>query len=114
MHDEQESISFDISYDDLPLQTNEPEVIEENEISKEPSVPASPVKTDKSTQTKYDKYALCAKIENIVLRNEIKSLKSSQKEDICNPLGHEVVLASPEKSKNFFGLSPAQFWALQL
>ena len=25
---------------------------------------------------------------------------------------HEVVLASPEKSKYFIGLSPAQFWAL--
>ena len=49
MHDEQESISFDISYDDLPLQSNEPEENEENETSKEPSVPASPVKTDKST-----------------------------------------------------------------
>ena len=41
-------ISFDISYDYVPLQSNEPEVNEENETSKEPSVPASPVKTDKS------------------------------------------------------------------
>ena len=41
-------ISFDISYDEVPLQSNEPEVNEENETSKEPSVPASPIKTDKS------------------------------------------------------------------
>ena len=27
-------------------------------------------------------------------------------------MAHEVVLASPEKSKYFIGLSPAQFWAL--
>ena len=39
-HDEQESISFDINYDDVPLLSNEPEVVEENETSKEPSVPA--------------------------------------------------------------------------
>ena len=39
-HDEQESISFDINYDDVPLQSNEPEVVEENETPKEPSVPA--------------------------------------------------------------------------
>ena len=39
-HDEQESISFDINYDDVPLQSNEPEVVEENETSKGPSVPA--------------------------------------------------------------------------
>ena len=42
------SMSFDISYDDVPLQSNEPEVNEEKETSKEPSVPASPVKTGKS------------------------------------------------------------------
>ena len=41
-------MSFDISYDDVPLQSNEPEVNEEKETSKEPSVPASPVKTGKS------------------------------------------------------------------
>ena len=41
-------IGIYISYDDVPLQSNEPEVNEENETSKEPSVPASPVKTDKS------------------------------------------------------------------
>ena len=84
---------------------------EENETSKQPSMPTSPVKTDKSTQTKYDKYALCAKIENI-LKNEIKTLKSSQNKYISNSMAHEAVLASPEKSKYFIGLSPAQFWAL--
>ena len=104
--------SFDISYDYVPLQSNEPEVNEENETSKQSSVPTSAVKTEKSTQTKYDKYALCAKIKNIILRNEIKTLKSSQNKDISNPIAHEVVLASPEKSKYFYGLSPAQFWAL--
>ena len=44
-HDEQERISFDISYDDVALQSNEPVVNEENDTSKEPSVPTSPVKT---------------------------------------------------------------------
>ena len=69
-YNEQESISFNISYGNVPLQSNEPEENEENETSKQPSVPTSPVKTDKSTQTKYNKYALCAKIENIVLKND--------------------------------------------
>ena len=72
-HDEQESISFDISYGDVPLTSNEPEVNEQNETLKQASVPTSPVKTNKSTQTKYDKYVLCAIIENIILRNEIKT-----------------------------------------
>ena len=36
------SMSFDISYNDVPLQSNEPEVNEEKETSKEPSVAASP------------------------------------------------------------------------
>ena len=41
-------MSFDISYNDVALQSNEAEVNEEKETSKEPSVPASPVKTGKS------------------------------------------------------------------
>ena len=41
-------MSFDISYNDVPLQSNEPEVNEEKETSKEPSVAASPAKTGKS------------------------------------------------------------------
>ena len=111
-HVDQENVSFDISYDYVPLQSNEPEVNEENETSKKSSVPTSAVKTDKSTQGKYDKYALCAKIENIIVRNEIKTLKSSQNKDISNPMPHEAVLASPGKSKYFISLSPTQFWAL--
>ena len=42
------SLSFNTSYNDAPLQSNEPEVNEEKESSKEPPVPASPVKTGKS------------------------------------------------------------------
>ena len=76
-------------------------------------MPASPVKTDKSTQTKYDKYAICVRIENItILRTEIKTLKLSQNKDITNSMAHEVVLASPEKNKYFIGLSTAHFWDL--
>ena len=42
-------MSFDISYNDVALQSNEAEVNEEKETSKEPSVPASPpVKTGTS------------------------------------------------------------------
>ena len=41
-HDEQERIFFDISYDNVALQSNEPVVNEENDTSKEPT---SPVKT---------------------------------------------------------------------
>ena len=48
-YNEQESISFNISYDHVPLQSNVPEVNEENETSKLPSVQTFPVKTDKST-----------------------------------------------------------------
>ena len=57
-------------------------------------------------------YPICAKIENIIIRNEIKILKSSQNKDISNPMTHEVVLPSPEKSRHHIGLSPGQFWAL--
>ena len=42
------SMSFNIGYNDTPLQSNEPEVNEEKESSKEPPVPALPVKNGKS------------------------------------------------------------------
>ena len=51
-------ISFKISCDNVPLQSNKPEVNVENETSKQPSVSTSPRKADKSTHTKYDKHAL--------------------------------------------------------
>ena len=54
-------VSLDISYDDVPSHSNEPEINEGNETSKKSSLPTSPVKTDKSTQAKHDEYALCAK-----------------------------------------------------
>ena len=41
-------MSFNIGYNDTPLQSNEPEVNEEKESSKEPPVPALPVKNGKS------------------------------------------------------------------
>ena len=46
---------------------------------------------------KYDKFALCAKIENNILRNEIKTIKLSKSKDLSNPMAHEVVLTSSEK-----------------
>lgn len=52
INNEQESILFNISYEKLPLQSNEPKVNEVNEMSKNLSVPTSLLKTDKSTQTK--------------------------------------------------------------
>ena len=68
-------MSFDISYDDVPLQSNEPEVNEEKETSKEPSVPASPVKTGKSVNQRKRNVVsmpfLC-KVENIILNLGMK------------------------------------------
>ena len=51
-HHKLESIFFNISYGNVPLKFNKPEVNEKNETAKQPSLPASPVKTDKSTQAK--------------------------------------------------------------
>ena len=45
-------MSFDISYNDVPLQSNEPEVNEEKETLKKPSVPTSPVKTGQSVKNR--------------------------------------------------------------
>ena len=44
-----------------------------------------------------------------ILKNKIRTLKSSQNKDISNPMAHKVVLASPEKSKFFIDLFSVQF-----
>ena len=85
----------------------------ENENSEKQSFATSPVavKRDKLIQTKFDKYAISAKTENIILRNENFKIITKHKR-FSNPKPHEVVLACPENVTYFTGLSPALFWIL--
>ena len=71
---------------------------------------------DKATQTVYDKYVLGAKIDTILLRNQVVQEKVEAKNlSQCksfNRMSPAVILASESKSKYFIGLYPSQFWAL--
>ena len=75
-----------------------------------------PANKDQSTQTQYDKYFLGAKIETMILRNQIKSndnnVKSSCNHDCTNSMSSAHILTDQKKCKYFIGLYPDQFEAL--
>ena len=77
---------------------------------------SSPSHCDKETQTVYSKYELGAKVENMVLRNEMKIFgSSSMNTDVqtCPQLMEcEAILKDDAKCKYFTGLFSAQFEAL--
>ena len=68
---------------------------------------------DKGSQTIYDKYMLGAKIDTLLLRNEvIVGEKEGDKLKIKNPMDPEYILGIEKKCKFFIGLYPFEFSAL--
>ena len=72
---------------------------------------------DKSTQTEPDKLAISAKIEILVLKNEIKLLKEgigqeSSSRNKRNPMSMEYIMQFEVKTRYFIGLSRKHFWDL--
>ena len=70
-------------------------------------------KYEKSTQTMYESYILGAKVENIILKNKIKTSKEYQITTTTTSLkssstmSHENILKSPEKFPEVYN-----FWDL--
>lgn len=67
-------------------------------------------RTDKGTQTNFTKYELSAKIENIILKNEVKAKTFS--EDclkVVSNLSFEIICKDSAKMEHFTGLSSANF-----
>ena len=71
-------------------------------------------KMEKSTQTTdYNKQIIASKVDNVILRNELNLIATSslsQNRHSCMDMN--VILASPEKSMYFIGLTPKHFWSL--
>ncbi|XP_066920117.1 uncharacterized protein [Clytia hemisphaerica] len=71
---------------------------------------------DKETQTEPDKPALSAKIEILVLKNEIKLLKEGIRESSStnnrNPMSMDYIMQFEAKTQYFIGLSRKHFWDL--
>ncbi|XP_066921327.1 uncharacterized protein [Clytia hemisphaerica] len=72
------------------------------------------VKTDtKSTKTDADKLTIAGRIENVILRNEIKLLKENIGQSLQvtnkNPMDMNVILQSAKKTKYFIASFPKHF-----
>ena len=75
------------------------------------------ITSEKETQT-YDKYVLGAKIENMILRNQIKTQSKNipeavdDKDEKYGNMNIKSILKSQEKTKYFTWLDVSEFWIL--
>ena len=74
---------------------------------------AKPGHTDTATQTEYSKYLLSAKIDTILLKNEVALLKIGQTmSTVVSSISFEAISNNSELMKHFVGLTAPQFEAL--
>lgn len=63
---------------------------------------------DEGTQTVFEKYMLSAKVETMILKNEVSTMKD-QGQKIVSSLSFEVITQSPDLMKHFVGLTYPKF-----
>ena len=63
---------------------------------------------DDGTQTVFTNYMLSAKLETMILKNEVLTMKD-QKSKIMSSLSYEVIGDDPDLMKHFVGLTPSKF-----
>ena len=63
---------------------------------------------DEGTQTVFTKYMLSAKVETMILKTEVSTMKD-QKSKIVSSLSYKVIGDDPDLMKHFVGLAPSQF-----
>ena len=66
---------------------------------------------DEGIQTVFEKYMLSAKVETMILKNEVSTMKDQGKK-IVSSLSFEVITQSPDLMKHFVGLTYPQFKVL--
>ena len=69
------------------------------------------VVVDEGTQTVFEKYMLSTKVETMILKNEVSTMKD-QEQKIVSSLSFEVITQSPDLMKHFVGLTYPQFKVL--
>ena len=66
---------------------------------------------DEGTQIVFTKYMLSAKVETMILKNEVSATKE-QKSKIVSSSPYEVIREDPDLIKHFFGLTASRFEVL--
>ena len=66
---------------------------------------------DEGTQIVFTKYMLSAKVETMILNNEVSTMKE-QKSKIVSSSSSEVIREDPDLIKHFVGLTASQFEVL--
>ena len=68
--------------------------------------------SDQGTQTVFTKYLLSAKVDTMILRNEVSTTKESRAHKVVSSLSYETIVQDPDLMKHFVGLTPSQFEVL--
>ena len=66
---------------------------------------------EEGTQTVFTKYMLSAKVETMILKNEVSTMKE-QKSKIVSSSPYEVIRGDPDLMKYFIGLTASRFEVL--
>lgn len=68
--------------------------------------------SDEGSQTEFDKYMLSAKVETMILRNEVATMKNATASKTVSNLAFEAINENSKLMKHFVGLTAPQFEAL--
>lgn len=60
----------------------------------------------------FTKYLLSAKVDTMILRNEVSTTKESRAHEVVSSLSYETIVQDPDLMKHFVGLTPSQFEVL--
>ena len=66
---------------------------------------------DEGTQTVFTKYMFSAKLETMILKNAVSTMKE-QESTVVSSSSYEVIREDPDLMKHFVGLTPSQFEVL--
>ena len=107
------SSSFDDKKDSADVFVQNDDAIpdpESDETAEYISTSTGRVVLSKGSQTQYSKYILSSKVETMLLRNEVNTIKKDSK--VISSLALEHIAKNPENMKHFTGLNTEQFEAL--
>ncbi|KAJ7377728.1 hypothetical protein OS493_026863 [Desmophyllum pertusum] len=109
--DEDELIeSRTVDTDEISLHVNNESTIDECDVTRTHDVYENltgKLVTDQGCQTLYSKYELSAKVETMILKNEVSTTIKATK--IVSTLSYENIVRDPGLTKHFIGLTPPQF-----
>ena len=68
--------------------------------------------SDQGTKTVFSKYMLSAKVDTMILKNVVSTMKDRENVKVVSSLSYEAIKQDPDLMKHFVGLTHLQFGVL--